>query len=147
MPGAGTKEIRRLVEQPARREPSHLYRVAGQNPFLEGACPLPAAAPCAPSSTVIRDVTAIVILSDPAVASAAPAAPAKTAYVVIGTAGLAALAIALFGPKRLEREVIKPLRERHRAPGRKAVGGFAAFARTDRRSCSRPPAPAGASGW
>jgi hypothetical protein len=36
--------------------------------------------------------------------------PARTAYVVLGTAGLAALAIALVGPKRLEREVLKPLR-------------------------------------
>ena len=36
--------------------------------------------------------------------------PARTAYVVIGTAGLAALAIALVGPKRLEREVLRPLR-------------------------------------
>ena len=36
--------------------------------------------------------------------------PARTAYYVIGTAGLAALAVALIGPKRLEREVIKPLR-------------------------------------
>ena len=36
--------------------------------------------------------------------------PAITAYVVIGTAGLAALAVALIGPKRLEREVLKPLR-------------------------------------
>jgi hypothetical protein len=36
--------------------------------------------------------------------------PAKTAYVVIGTAGLAALAVALIGPKKLEREVLKPLR-------------------------------------
>jgi hypothetical protein len=36
--------------------------------------------------------------------------PARAAYVVIGTAGLAALAIALVGPKRLEREVFKPLR-------------------------------------
>lgn len=37
--------------------------------------------------------------------------PAKTAYMVIGTAGLAALAVALVGPKRLEREVLKPLRD------------------------------------
>jgi hypothetical protein len=29
---------------------------------------------------------------------------------VLGTAGLAALAVALIGPKRLEREVIRPLR-------------------------------------
>jgi hypothetical protein len=36
--------------------------------------------------------------------------PARTAYYVLGTAGLAALAVALVGPKRLEREVIKPLR-------------------------------------
>ena len=36
--------------------------------------------------------------------------PARTAYVVLGTAGLAALAVALIGPKRLERQVIKPLR-------------------------------------
>jgi hypothetical protein len=35
---------------------------------------------------------------------------ARTAYVVVGTAGLAALAVALIGPKRLERNVIKPLR-------------------------------------
>ena len=36
--------------------------------------------------------------------------PARTAYVVIGSAGLAALAIAMIGPRRIEREVIKPLR-------------------------------------
>ena len=36
--------------------------------------------------------------------------PARTAYVVLGTAGLAALAIAVVGPKRLEREVLRPLR-------------------------------------
>jgi hypothetical protein len=35
---------------------------------------------------------------------------ARTAYVVLGTAGLAALAVALVGPKRLERDVLKPLR-------------------------------------
>src|SRR6185436_14823618 len=36
--------------------------------------------------------------------------PARTAYVVLGTAGLAAIAVALIGPKRIEREVLKPLR-------------------------------------
>ena len=36
--------------------------------------------------------------------------PARAAYIVLGTAGLAALAVALVGPKRLEREVLKPLR-------------------------------------
>ena len=40
--------------------------------------------------------------------AASPAA--RTAYVVIGTAGLAALAVALIGPRRLEREVLRPLR-------------------------------------
>ena len=35
---------------------------------------------------------------------------ARTALVLIGTAGLAALAVAIVGPRRLEREVIKPLR-------------------------------------
>ena len=35
---------------------------------------------------------------------------ARTTLVLIGTAGLAALAVAIVGPKRLEREVIKPLR-------------------------------------
>jgi hypothetical protein len=35
---------------------------------------------------------------------------ARTAYVILGTAGLAALAVAIVGPKRLEREVLKPLR-------------------------------------
>lgn len=36
--------------------------------------------------------------------------PARTAYFVLGTAGLAAIAVALVGPKRIEREVLKPLR-------------------------------------
>ena len=35
---------------------------------------------------------------------------ARTAYYVIGTAGLMALAVAMVGPKRIERDVIKPLR-------------------------------------
>ena len=36
--------------------------------------------------------------------------PARAAYVVLGTAGLAALAVALIGPKRMEREIFTPLR-------------------------------------
>jgi hypothetical protein len=40
---------------------------------------------------------------------ASPAA--RTALVLIGTAGLAALAVAIVGPKRIERDVIKPLRD------------------------------------
>ncbi len=35
---------------------------------------------------------------------------ARAAFVMVGTAGLAALVIAVIGPKKLEREVIKPLR-------------------------------------
>ena len=36
--------------------------------------------------------------------------PAIVTYAVIGTAGLAALAVAVVGPRKLEREVLKPLR-------------------------------------
>lgn len=36
--------------------------------------------------------------------------PARAAYMVLGTAGLAAIAVALVGPKRIEREVLRPLR-------------------------------------
>src|SRR3569833_38074 len=36
--------------------------------------------------------------------------PARTAFAVIGTIGLTAIAVALVGPKRIERDVIKPLR-------------------------------------
>ncbi|HKU64216.1 MAG TPA: hypothetical protein VJQ06_04100 [Rhizomicrobium sp.] len=36
--------------------------------------------------------------------------PARAAYVMLGTAGLAAIAVALVGPKRIEREVLRPLR-------------------------------------
>jgi len=42
---------------------------------------------------------------------AATSRPARVAYVAIGAAGLAALAIAIVGPKRIERDVIKPLRD------------------------------------
>lgn len=34
----------------------------------------------------------------------------RIALVIAGTAGLAALAVAVVGPKRIERDVIKPLR-------------------------------------
>jgi hypothetical protein len=43
------------------------------------------------------------------VAGAALSPAAKAAYVVIGTAGLAALAIAIFGPRRFQREILKPV--------------------------------------
>jgi hypothetical protein len=42
---------------------------------------------------------------------AATSKPAKAAYIAIGTMGLAALAVAILGPKRLEREVLKPLQK------------------------------------
>ncbi len=42
---------------------------------------------------------------------AATSKPAKAAYVALGTVGLAALAVAILGPKRLEREVLKPLQK------------------------------------
>ena len=44
------------------------------------------------------------------IARIATSGPARLAYVAIGTAGLAALTVALVGPKRIEREVLKPLR-------------------------------------
>ena len=40
---------------------------------------------------------------------AATGRTAKAAYVVIGTAGLAALAIAVFGPKRFQKEILEPV--------------------------------------
>ena len=43
-----------------------------------------------------------------ALVAAATSPAAKTAYAVIGTAGLAALAIAIFGPKRFQKEIVKP---------------------------------------
>lgn len=36
--------------------------------------------------------------------------PARAAYIAVGTVGLAALAVALIGPKRIEQDVLKPLR-------------------------------------
>lgn len=42
---------------------------------------------------------------------AAVSKPAKAAYIAIGTIGLAALAAAILGPKRLERDVFKPLQK------------------------------------
>jgi len=37
--------------------------------------------------------------------------PARVFYVAVGTAGLIALAVALVGPKRIERKVYRPLRD------------------------------------
>jgi hypothetical protein len=41
-------------------------------------------------------------------AGAATSPAAKAAYVTIGSMGLAALAIAVFGPKRFQREILQP---------------------------------------
>jgi hypothetical protein len=43
-------------------------------------------------------------------ARAANSRPARAALITIGTIGLAAVAVALVGPRRIERDVIKPLR-------------------------------------
>jgi hypothetical protein len=43
---------------------------------------------------------------------AATSPTARTAYAVVGTVGLAALAIAIFGPKRFQREILKPVQTR-----------------------------------
>jgi hypothetical protein len=42
---------------------------------------------------------------------AATSRPAQAIYVVMGAAGLTALTVALVGPKRIEKEVIRPLRD------------------------------------
>jgi hypothetical protein len=40
---------------------------------------------------------------------AATGRAAITAYVVLGTVGLTALAIAIFGPRRFQKEILKPV--------------------------------------
>ncbi|MBN9544081.1 MAG: hypothetical protein J0I19_01305 [Alphaproteobacteria bacterium] len=64
--------------------------------------------------------------------AASPAA--KAAYVAMATAGLAALAIAIFGPKRFQREIVQPIRTgvsdqaerlwREARPLRRQIGGL-----------------------
>lgn len=77
---------------------------------------------------------------------AATSPAAKTAYAVVGTVGLAALAIAIFGPKRFQKEILAPVQNR--------VGDQASQLWTTpspcvsrSASCSRAPrtAPAGKS--
>jgi hypothetical protein len=46
------------------------------------------------------------------IARAATSGPAKAAYIVIGGIGLAALAVAIIGPARIQSQVIRPLRGR-----------------------------------
>ena len=42
---------------------------------------------------------------------AATSPAAKFTYVTIGAVGAAALAIAIFGPRRFQREIVQPMRE------------------------------------
>ena len=42
---------------------------------------------------------------------AATSPAAKATYIAVGTAGLAALAIAAFGPRRFQREIVRPMRD------------------------------------
>ena len=42
---------------------------------------------------------------------AATGPAARALYVTVGTLGLAALAVALFGPKRFHREIVQPVRQ------------------------------------
>ena len=58
----------------------------------------------------LRAVAKVPVTGSSQLARIALSRPARTAYYVLGTAGLAALAVALIGPKRLQREVIAPLR-------------------------------------
>jgi hypothetical protein len=84
--------------------------VAEQNPFLKGAF-------MATRSRALRSAQHANLPSHHSgrssfknrLASAAGSPAAKTAYVAIGTVGLAALAIAIFGPKRFQREILKPV--------------------------------------
>lgn len=62
----------------------------------------------------VRAATQVVHSPRPGLASqlarAAASPQAKAAYVVLGAAGLAALAVAVIGPKRVNQEILKPLR-------------------------------------
>ena len=68
------------------------------------------------------------------VAKAAASPIAKAAYIAMGTAGLAALAIAILGPKRFQQEIVEPLRTgvsdqaeklwREARPLRRQIGGL-----------------------
>jgi hypothetical protein len=43
------------------------------------------------------------------IARAAASPAARTAYIVLGSVGLAALAVAVVGPKRINQQVLKPI--------------------------------------
>ena len=65
-------------------------------------------------------------------AAASPAA--KAAYIAMASAGLAALAIAIFGPRRFQQEIVQPMRTgmsdqaeklwREARPLRRQIGGL-----------------------
>lgn len=54
--------------------------------------------------------------------SSLAAFPLRTAFVVVGVVGLAALGVALFGPRRLRDEIIKPIGAITYAPVAAAIG-------------------------
>jgi hypothetical protein len=54
--------------------------------------------------------------------SSLAAFPLRTAFVVVGVVGLAALGIALLGPRRIRDEFIRPMAEVTYAPVAAAVG-------------------------
>ena len=68
---------------------------------------VPAAVPCAPCSRFAATRPAL----PETCCGWRPAVRPAHAYAVIGTIGLTAIAIALVGPKRLERDVLKPLQK------------------------------------
>ena len=58
----------------------------------------------------LRSVVQVPVTKTSPLLRLARSRPARTAYYVLGTAAMAALAVTLIGPRRLERAVIKPLR-------------------------------------
>jgi hypothetical protein len=58
----------------------------------------------------------------PAPRSSLTAFPLRAAFVVVGVVGLAALGIALLGPRRIRDEIIRPIAEVTYAPVAAAVG-------------------------
>src|SRR6202012_2698218 len=86
----------------ANRELFRPSRVAGPEPFAKVAL-------MARRALRSAQHTNLPAATKSQLATIATSRAAKTAYVVVGTAGLAALAIAIFGPKRFQREILRPV--------------------------------------
>ncbi len=69
--------------------------------------------------------------------------PARAAYIAVGTVGLAALAVALIGPKRIEKEVLQPLRGAIEPQAEKLWADSRLLRAADRRPVRVRHAPAG----